>query len=52
MCLPRPPRLLRPPQVAAAAKAALGARAFRARCKFLERETEVLDPEEEPFEVS
>ncbi|GAB4814451.1 hypothetical protein N2152v2_001497 [Parachlorella kessleri] len=34
-----------------AAKSLLGVRAFKGRRRFLEAETEILDPEEEPFEV-
>lgn len=39
------------PALLAAAAAVLGKRALQARRRFLERETEVLDEEEEPFEV-
>lgn len=49
--LPLPTVSLDKEQLLTAAKSALGARQFKARCPFLEAETDVLDPEEEPFEV-
>lgn len=38
-------------EVLDAAKEEIGRKEFKNRCRFLEQETEVLDPKEEPFEV-